>query len=91
MRELYGDFGPLTSEQVAVEVAHLLDPAAPTRTGQIIPLDAGIGVLGTESPRSDGKWWLAATAKSANGNGNGRSLVARLLARLSTFITTFFP
>ena len=90
MRELYGIHGPLTAEQIAIEVANLLNRDAAFRTGQVITLDAGIGVLGLESPRADGAWWLPIAPVMAN-NGNGRSWIKRVVARLNAFIAGLLP
>ncbi len=59
MAARYRAWGPLTAEQVAVETEHLIDTSSAPRTGEVITLDPpGLGTLGLEDPRLDGKWWL---------------------------------
>ncbi len=89
MRELYGEHGPLTAEQVAEEVVHILDPRSPWRTGQVIVLDpGGIGTLGTEQPRPSGDWWTPAATE--HDGEPSRRWFTRTVSRLNGFFWGFF-
>lgn len=84
MAARYREFGPLTAEQVAVETEHLIDPSAAPRTGEVITLDPpGLGSLGLEDPRSDGKWWLPPLAGT---NGRPPVFATRILAQVRAFL-----